>query len=329
MNDFPSQVNSIQAPGNAGDFASANPRATVLAGEGGLISGAGVISGVTVQGCVIGRFGWTTYQTLDNDNAPATLNTFGTGLPAGLVARRQVGLITAYLGTAVQYLQSGFQIACYNEVDMWIVNNGSGAALVGQKAFASYADGSASFAAAGSTPTGGSGSASSVAANPAANVTAGTIVGDVFTAGGTLTGNIYPGSTLSGTNVATNTKVISQVLPLLSGEALNGLGRYIVNIPEQNVTSTTITVTYGVLTVGGTVVAGFGPGQLITGSGISVPTTIYLQLTGTAGAAGTYVVDVATVVGSTAISSQSSIETKWRAVSSGAVGELIKVTNIT
>ena len=38
MNDFPSQVNSIQAPGNPGDFASANPRATVLAGEGASFS---------------------------------------------------------------------------------------------------------------------------------------------------------------------------------------------------------------------------------------------------------------------------------------------------
>lgn len=328
MNDFPNQVNSMQAPGVAGDFASANPRATVLAGEGALISGAGVISGAAVQGAVVGRFGWLSYATIDNDNAPGTVNTFGAGVPQGLVARRQVGLITQYLATAVFYFQSGFQIALYNEVDMWVTNNGAGAALVGQKAFANFADGSASFAAAGSTPSGGSGSASSIAANPAANVTAGTIIGDVFTAGGTLTGNMYPGATLSGTGVSTGTKIVGQLLPLLAGEALNGLGRYTVSIPEQNAASTTITATYGVLTVGGTVVAGFGPGQLVTGTGISVPTTVYQQLTGTPGAAGTYVVDVATVVSSTAITSQSSVETKWYARSSGAVGELIKISNI-
>jgi len=164
MSDFPSQVFSTQAPGNEGDFASANPRKTILAGEGALISGSGVVNGVPVQGAVVGRFCWLTYQTIDNDNAPGTLNTFGTGLPAGLVSRKQVGLITQYLGTAVTYLQSGFQISGWSDVDLWVRNNGSTAALVGQKAFASFADGSASFAAAASTPSGGSGSASTIAA---------------------------------------------------------------------------------------------------------------------------------------------------------------------
>lgn len=328
MNDFPSQVNSVQAPGNAGDFASANVKTSVLAGEGGLIAGTGVISGVSVPGIVVGRFGWTTYQTIDNDNAPATVNTFGSGVPQGLVGRRQVGLITAYLGTAVQYLLSGFQTMLYNEVDMWVVNAGTTAAQIGQKAFANFTDGSVSFAAAGATPGGASGSASSIAANPAANVTAGTIVGDIFTAAGTLTGNFYPGTVLSGTGVATGTKILNQVLPLAAGEALNGLGRYRVNIPEQNATATTITGTYGVLTVGGTVVAGFAPGQTVTGTGISATTTIWQQLTGTTGAAGTYVVDVATVVSSTAITAASSVETKWFARSAGAVGELIKISNI-
>jgi len=324
MPDFPNQVNSVQAPAVAGDFASSNPRKTILAGEGGLISGTGVINGVSVSGAVVGRFCWTTYQSIDNDNAPATLNTFGLGLPAGLVSRKQVGLITQYLATAVQYLQSGFQISGWNDVDMWVVNAGTTAAQVGQKAFAAFADGSASFAAAGATPSGGSGSASSVAAATAsAN---GTIIGDIFTAANTLVGNFYPGETLSGTGVATGTMIVSQVLPLLAGEALNGLGRYTVSIPEQNATLTAISATYGVLTVGGTVVAGFGPGQVITGTGVVAGTQITQQLTGTTGAAGTYVVNNNTVVSSTAIASQNSIETKWIARSSGAVGELVKIS---
>jgi hypothetical protein len=327
MTDFPNQVNASQAPGVAGDFASANPRSTVLAGEGALISGLGVINGATVQGAVVGRFGWLTYQTIDNDNAPGTVNTFGSGVPQGLVARRQVGLITQYLGTSVFYFQSGFQIALYNEVDMWVTNNGATAAQVGQKAFASYADGSASFAAAGSTPAGGSGSASSIAAETANSLTS-TIVGDIFTAIGTLTGNFYPGSILSGSGVATGTQIVAQVLPLLPGEALNGLGRYEVNIPEQNVTSTTITGTYGLLTVGGTVVNGFGPGQTVSGSGVTSGTVIFQQLTGTAGGAGTYVVSPSQTANSTAITAAGSIETKWYARSAGAVGEIIKISNI-
>lgn len=333
MPDFPNQVNTIQAPAVAGDFASANPRASVLAGEGALISGLGVINGVTVQGAVVGRFGWLTYQQIDNDNAPAVLNTFGAGIPAGLVARRQVGLITQYLGTSVQYLQTGFQIMAFNNVDMWVVNNGSQAAQVGMKAFANFADGSASFFAAGtistSTPPlpGGSGSASSIAAGTFSAT--GTINGDVFTATGSVTGanGIVAGGTLSGTGVATGTKIVNQITPLLAGEALGGIGRYNVSIPEQTVASTTISGTYGILTVGGTVVAGFGSGQTISGAGVTAGTTIYTQLTGTPGAAGTYVVDPTQVVaGPIAITAASTVETKWMAKSAGAIGELIKIS---
>lgn len=43
---FQKQVNTTQAPGLPGDFASANPRNTVLAGEGALVAGNGVLNGV-------------------------------------------------------------------------------------------------------------------------------------------------------------------------------------------------------------------------------------------------------------------------------------------
>ena len=95
-----------------------------------------------------------------------------------------------------------------------------------------------------------------------------------------------------------------------------------------DVTSTTITGTYGTLTVGGTVVNGFGVGQTISGSGVTTGTTITQHLTGTAGGAGTYVVSPSQTASSTAITSQSAVETKWYARSAGAVGELIKISNI-
>lgn len=329
MGDFPNQVNAIQAPAVEGDFASANPRSTVLAGEGALVSGRGVIDGVLVNGIVVGRFAWKSYESIDNDEAPGTVNTFGSGLPAGLVHRLQVGLITTYLATSSLVLLRGQQAVVFNNVDLWVKNRGATAATVGMKAFAAFADGAVSFAAAGSTPGGGSGSASSIAAGTFSAV--GTIVNDVFTATGSVVGTngIVAGGTLSGTNVATGTKIVTQVLPLLAGEALGGIGRYYVSIPGQSVASTAISGTYGILTVGGTVVAGFGVGQSVTGTGITVPTTIYSQLTGSPGVAGTYVVDVNTVVSSTAITSANAIETKWIAESAGAAGELIKVSPIT
>lgn len=328
MTAFQTQVNSIQAPAVEGDWASANPRASVLAGEGALAAGLGVIAGVTVQGIVVGRFGWLSYQQVDNDEAPAIVNTFGFGLPAGLVHRSQVGLIQNYLQEYSMVLPRGFQTALFNDVDMWIKNTGATYAQVGMKVFANYADGTAYAAAAGSTPPGGSGSASSIAAGTFGGT--GTIVNNILTITGSVTGanGIVAGGTISGTGVATGTKILGQVTPLLAGEALGGIGRYYVSIPEQTVTSTAISGTYGILTVGGTVTGSFGGGGTISGTNVVAGTTIYSQLTGSPGVAGTYVVDNNTVVGSTAITAANSIETKWYVKSGAANGELMKVSNI-
>ena len=322
MVDFPNQVNANQAPGVEGDFASANPRRAVLAGEGALIAGAGVIAGVSVPGAVVGRFGWLTYQSVDSDNAPGTINTFGTGLPAGLVSRAQVGLITQYLASGVTYRNSGFQCMAWSEVDLWVRNAGTTQAQVGQKAFANYADGSAAFAAAGATISAGTSTASTIAAGTM--TVTGSITGDIFTAASGLTGNIYPGEIISGTNVATGTQIVSQVTPLLAGEVANGLGRYTVSLPEQTVASTAISGTYGLLTVGGTITGTWGVGQSVTGA--SAGTVITALLSG-AGGAGTYIVNNTQTVGSTGLSSLSSIETKWVARTSGAAGEIIKISS--
>lgn len=329
MPEFQAQVNTIQAVAVEGDFASANPRATVLAGESALIAGRGVIGGVVVEGCVVGRFGWLSYQTIDNDEAPGTVNSFGSGLPAGIIHRNQQALITQWLGSSTMVYNRGLPISLINHGDMWMRNVvGAGYCQVGMKAFANFADGTVSFAAAGATPGGGSGSASSVAAGTFSGV--GSITNNILTVTGSVVGTngIRAGGTIAGTNIATGTKIVTQVLPLIAGEALNGIGRYYVNIPEQTVVAgTAFTGTYGIMTVGGTVVAGFGAGQTVTGTNIVVPTTVYEQLTGTTGAAGTYVVDNNTVVSSTALTSANGIETKWIAKSAGAAGELIKVSN--
>jgi hypothetical protein len=324
MADFPQQVNAFQAPAVEGDFASANPRKTVLAGEGALVAGSGVISGASVAGAVIGRFAWLSYQGIDNDEAPAIVNTFGAGLPVGLIHRDQQGLITQWLGTAAFFMNTGMQITVFNDVDLWVVNRGTTFAQVGQKAFATFADGSVSFAAAGSTPTGASGSASSIAA--ATFAATGSIANNLLTVSALSSGNIYPSATFSGTGVATGTQIVGQVLPLKAGEALNGIGRYTVSIPEQVVASTALSGTYGVLTVGGTVTGSFVNGASLSGTSVVAGTTIGQQLTGTTGGAGTYAVSNNTVVSSTAITAALNIETKWIARSAGAVGELIKVS---
>ncbi len=70
-NTFQTQVNVQQAIGVEGDFASANPRASVLAGAGAFVAGA--------QGVTVGRWVWADAATLDDLDTPATLNCFGSG----------------------------------------------------------------------------------------------------------------------------------------------------------------------------------------------------------------------------------------------------------
>lgn len=321
---FQTQVNAVQAPAVEGDFASANPKALVLAGEGALVAGLGVDSGAVVNGIIVGRFAWLSSQIVDNDEAPAVVNTFGAGVPAGLVHRSQQGLIQAWLAEASLVLPQGYQTEVFNNVDLWVKNRGATYCQINMKAYAVNGDGTAIFAATGTNPTGGSGSASSIAASTF-SVT-GSIANNVMTVTAVGSGTVVAGGTISGTGVSTGSKVLGQLTPLLAGEALGGVGRYYVSIPEQSAASTTISGTYGTLTVGGSVTGAFGVGQTISGTNVVAGTTIYSQLTGATGVAGTYVVDNNTVVSSTAITSQSATETKWIAKSAGAVGELIKIS---
>lgn len=311
---FQTSVATNPAPGVEGDFASANPRASVLAGPGALVAGP--------LGLVIGRFAWLSSARLDANDAPAIANNFGAGPVAGFVHREMQALITAYLAEAGMTIIPGVQVTLHQAGDFWIKNRGATYAQTGQKVFANLADGSAAFAAAGSTVGGASGSTSSVAA--ATSAFTGTINDNLLTVTATSSGVIYAGTSISGTGVASGTKITSQLLPLLTGEALGGKGRYSVNIPGQSVASTAISGTYGVLTVAGTVAGTFGPGQAISGTNVVAGTTITQQLTGTAGGAGTYVVDNNTVVASTAISSSNYVETKWFATMPGAVGDIVK-----
>ena len=71
MSGFQNQINHQQAPGVEGDFASANPKASLLAGEGALVAG--------TNGVIVGRFAWVTNGVVSNT---------GTGVPDGFVRVR-------------------------------------------------------------------------------------------------------------------------------------------------------------------------------------------------------------------------------------------------
>lgn len=307
---FQKQAYYNPAPAVEGDFASTNPRATVLAGPGGLICGD--------AGVIVGRFAWATDEYIDGDGAPASVNNTGSGPVTGFVHREQQGLIEVYLEEATMQVPAGFPITLFEGGDFWVMNNGAAQALPGMKAYANYADGKVSFAASGAPGT-ASGSASSIAASTS-SVT-GSISGNVLDVTAVGSGTVYPGTTISGTDVASGTQIVEQ----LSGTP-GGIGTYSVSIPEQNAASTTISGTYGTLTVGGTVTGVFDVGDTLSGTNVVAGTAITALISGTGGA-GTYAVNNNTPVSSTAITAGTSIETKWFCRSAGLPGELVKMSS--
>lgn len=317
MSDFQTQVNVQPAIGVEGDFASRNPRYTVLAGQGALVAGP---AGVTVA-----RFAWATNLQVDNDEAPASVANTGLGVPTGFVGRNLQALITQYLASASMLIPAGEPVTLFSGGDFLVKNAGSAYAAPGMKAYANLADGSVTFAATGSVTKTGALTASIAAST--FSVT-GSIADNVLTVTAVSSGSVRNGATISGTDVASGTKIVAQVLPLITGESLGGVGRYAVSIAEQTVASTTVSGTYGTMTVTVAPATALAVGQKLTdGTSAVVGTQITQLLTG-AGGIGTYVVDNNTVVGSTAdIQFATNVETKWYAMSGGASGELVKMSD--
>lgn len=315
---FQTQVGIMPAPAVEGDFCDSNPRYTYDAGPGGLVSGSN--SGISgVSGLVVGRFGWAT-SPLDADNAPAVVNNSGSGQVSGFVHREQQGLFTVYLEEVSMAQPPGFPTTLFTGGGFWVVNRGTTEAQVGMKAYANFVGGGASFAATGS-PTNSATSSSSTIGAETSSFT-GSISDNLLTVTATSSGTIYPGTTISGTGVASGTQIVSQA----SGTT-GGVGTYYVNIPDQNVASTSISGTYGLLTVGGTITGTWAVGGTITGTGVAAGTAITALGTGTGGA-GTYVVNNNTAVGTAeAIDQVGNVETKWTAMSAGPAGALIKISD--
>jgi hypothetical protein len=306
---FPSLVYGQQAPAVVGDFASANPRSSVLAGPFGLVAGP---AGVTV-----GNFAWLSNAYEDINGAPQIVNSFGSGPVSGFVHREQQALITVYLQEASLVVPSGFPITLMSSGDYWVKNSGATQCLPGMYAYANYATGAVSFAAASS---GGTASVTGAIAAGTASVT-GSIAGDILTVTAVGSGTLVVGGTLSGTNVATGTMIVSQ----LTGTA-GGIGTYSVNIPEQTVASTTISETYGTFTVSAVSSGTLGVGDVLSGSGVTTGTYITALGTGTGGT-GTYIVSPTQTAASTTVTAGTSVQTKWIAMSAGLTGEIVKISS--
>src|SRR6185437_2568714 len=161
---FQTTVNLQPLPGIEGDFASANPRTSVLAGPFALAA--------DVTGVYVGRFAWV-------DKATWSLASFtGLGAPDGFCGRAQQGLITGFLQESSMLIPQGLPVTLYNEGEFWVVNSGTNEVFPGLKAYANNATGLVSFNVTGTPPSDFSFTASIAAL--AGSATTSTIVDNVF-----------------------------------------------------------------------------------------------------------------------------------------------------
>jgi hypothetical protein len=133
---FQTVVNQYPAPAVEGDFASANPRASVIAGPGAFTAGVG--------GATVGRFAWA--------DANGAVTNAGSGVPTGFIHRDLQALITTWLASASMVIPQGLAMTLHRAGDFWVRT--ATTATVGQKVFASNTDGSVKTGAAGATVAG-------------------------------------------------------------------------------------------------------------------------------------------------------------------------------
>lgn len=280
---FPRTVNVQPAVAVAGDFATTNPRSTVVAAIGGgafLTAAAGV---------VIGAFAWA-------DAANAILSSTGSGPVTGFIGREglRADIITPGPGfpDAGFTIPGGNYITAYNGGDFWVLNSGSTTSAIGNKAYANFANGLVTFAATGTPPVSAALSSGSVTTNvlnvssSAVNAFVGSIAGQVLTVGSVTTGGLYVGQVIAGgltNNPVDPGTVITAQLTGTAGAA----GTYSVSI-NQTVASGNMTGSGGWLTVTSLTSGKLWVGQTLgTQGGLTAGTTILAGGTGTGGA-GTY-----------------------------------------
>jgi hypothetical protein len=298
---FQSTVNQYPAPAVAGDFASSNPRTSVLAGEGGLIAGPG---GVTV-----GNFAW-------NNNG--IVQSYGTApnAPDGIVHREMQALIQTYLAESGANIPEGFMVTLFNEGDFWVKNNSASATTMNEAVYARYSDGAAvpgSSAPSGASVTGSLGSTftAQVSANSETMVVT------------NLTGLLSIGETVSHTDVPTGTTVAAFV----SGTS-GGNGTYTLSANATASNSSTGTSFGNLIDV-----TAIGSGSLAVGdpiSGGSLPSNAVIdaQVSGTSGGIGVYQISIPGTAysASATLTATGGIVTSWKCKSIANPGELVKIS---
>jgi hypothetical protein len=129
---FQTAVQNLPEVGVPGDRASMNPISVISRLAQGTVN--------------VARFVW---PGTDTDNQ---VQNTGTGLPLGFAIRNQTGIIPTYLAEASMAVPAGFPVEVANRGEYFATS--ANAATLGQKVFATLADGTLQFGAKGATITG-------------------------------------------------------------------------------------------------------------------------------------------------------------------------------
>ena len=281
------------APGREGDWCSANPRGSALAGPGAFTVGP--------NGLIVGRFGFANAAGQVSNGVPS-----GGYVRFGFINRDQPVVITPWLGQSSLTMYSGQEVTLHDSADVWM--RFATGAQIGQKVFVNYADGTPIAGAAGGTVPGASFTASAGA------VVTGSIAGTVLTVSAVAAGVLHIGQTLSGAGVTPGTTITSL------GTGTGGTGTYNVSV-SQTVASGTITAT-GSLDVTAVASGTLYPGEPVSGTGVPAGESIASQMSGTPGGVGVYTLSTPTQFASTTVTSLGALETRWYVDSVAAAGEV-------
>lgn len=221
---FQKWVNQQPAPAVKGDFAGANPRASLLAPAGGFKAGSDPLT--------VGNFAWA-----NPDTGIAESNSANGGL-IGFVHRENQTVITEFLGESRMVVQAGFPVTLQAQGDYW-ADFGDAGCEVGDPVYANNTTGAPQVSASGATLTNFV-CASSVPV-PAVSTASATIAAltGVLTIGAMASGEFVAGQEITWSGMPDNVRAL--ITGQLTGTP-GGAGTYATNYLERAaVTTTTVT----------------------------------------------------------------------------------------
>jgi hypothetical protein len=291
---FQTFVNKEPAVAVAGDFAGANIKANVVAGQWKYVASPGTLYG---GGVVIGVGAWanpaTTY--ISTYYQPSSFPCF--------IHREAQGLVTVYLGISTMLVEGGDMITGYDQGDFWGIFSAGGTA--GQKVYFDPLYGTLTANAAGNSVGGAITSASitssvlTVATITGTPLAVGQIIGGTGVPVGTYIASLGTGTGGTGTYNLANAD--GTTIPNVSAEAMTytGVQESQFYLASQVTADCDFTASlavpaagtaFGILTVSAISSGTLAAGQWISATGLPGSANIQIleQLTGTAGSTGTY-----------------------------------------